>query len=228
MNPYQDLHLIIVPSDISRSYYLEIWNKYAAKEGDFLLEKARKVGSFRINKNQINYSNDGTIIYPIGLSDEAMDIITENDSLMFSEEIPIYIKDESLDWRKYAEYKEEQRILNKQFNIPNKEEDSATYEILNIDKKTGTFTIKTENTEIPYENVSLSIYGNIKQIERREKARNLIRNAQSANPALGLLIEGVKPNENIIKQTISYNNPLTIFVRNKIFKNEPTELLLLQ
>lgn len=207
----------------AESHYLKIWNEYAAKEGDFLLEKARKVGSFRINKNQINYSNDGTIIYPIGLSDEAMDIITENDSLMFSEEIPIYIKDESLDWRKYAEYKEEQRILNKQFNIPSKEEQSRTYEILKIDKKTGTFIIKTENTEIPYENVSLSIYGNIKQIERREKARNLIKNAQSANPALGLLIEGVKPNENIIKQTITYNNPLTIFVRNKIFKNEPTE-----
>jgi hypothetical protein len=66
----------------------------------------------------------------------------------------------------------------------------------------------------------LSINGDKIQIERRMRARSAILEGRCANPLLGLLIEegGILPDI----QRVTKLKPLTSFVKEKIFRHEPT------
>lgn len=198
------------------SGYLDLWEQYTQLEGDFLLKKARAVGTFTIDKKNINRCSEGIIILPRGLSSKGRSLITNGDYLMFSEEEPIYIQDENMTWSEYKEYERNLRATN----LPKKA--SQIMRIVRIDKDNYIVLDSKENDEVPNGIISLSIYGNLKQITRRETARELILNGESANPALGLIIEG-KTQEGLIQlKNIKKIEALTAFVKNKIFKNEPT------
>ena len=62
----------------------------------------------------------------------------------------------------------------------------------------------------------------MQQILRRETARDLIANAESANPALGRIFEGRVSSEFVDIHEVKKINPLSPFVKSKIFTHDPT------
>ena len=69
--------------------YLEVWDKYTSIEGNYLLEKARKVGLIQFDRQNISYISGGFLVYPKGLSDEQRKLLSDEDELLVSEEVPV-------------------------------------------------------------------------------------------------------------------------------------------
>lgn len=65
--------------------------------------------------------------------------------------------------------------------------------------------------------------GDERQIARREDARKRIAEGKAANPALGLILEGQLTEELGAYSTRKKIMPLSSFVKEKIFKYDPTE-----
>ena len=91
-------------------------------------------------------------------------------------------------------------------------------------RKNGGFIIETEDGHLPEQKyVSLSILGDERQISRREDARKRIAEGKAANPALGLISEGQLTEELGAYSTRKKIMPLSSFVKDKIFRYDPTE-----
>lgn len=203
------------------SGYLDLWEQYTKLEGDFLLKKARNIGAFKINKASATINNNCFAVHVLGLNEDSRKLLQNGDFLMFTEDVPIYIADESMTWNKYKDYISNLNAMK----LPNQK--TVLRKLEKIDDN-NFFHIKFSNDnigtidEIPDGFVSMSIYGDISQINRREEARNLILNGESANPTLGLTIEGKMIKGIYNKSNLKKINPLSSFVKEKIFKNEPT------
>ena len=195
------------------SGYLDLWEQYARLEGDFLLKNARDIGTFVIDTKKTNRTNEGIVIYPNDLSDDRKRLINSGDSLLFTPNIPVYIDNVNMTWSEYKSYIKDL----KNSNFP-------TRQIIRIDKNGYIVVESGESDNVPEGIISLSIFGNSSQITRRETARDLIANGKSANPALGLIIEGKLSEQINQAQYIKKIEPLTRFVKDKIFKNEPTTI----
>ena len=214
--------------------YLDLWARYASAEGDFLLQRARTVGFFEV-KNPTPV-NDGSTnerienrvrIYPKGLSPEGWEQLSQNEALLFTTEIPIYLQDE-MSWNDYQEYLSGLRVSRNENDsltpIQSNSEKGETLKITEVNQKEGYIVLKTNGgTKLPAGIASLSIAGNKRQIERREAARNMIDNAQSANPALGLIIEGQLPGLQSETGPHRQIDPVSPLVQDKIFKYPPTQ-----
>lgn len=186
--------------------YLDLWNKYAELEGEFLLKRAREVGLITIDREHVNIHGDNLLVYLKGDVSKLKKHLSNGDYLCFSEEIPLYLQDEEMTW---GEYRECSTILK-----------SKNVKIIEFNHN-GSMVIDTDDiANSPY--ISLSIHGDELQIVRREEARKMIANGESANPGLGLIIEGSLPDGMMINKQERKVEPLSDFVRNKIFKNEPT------
>ena len=199
------------------SGYLDIWDKYTAVEGDFILNKARCVGVISIDRKNITRDQNGLMIYPENLSSEQRALISEGDYLLISEEIPNYLVDDELTWEEYKSVLFKPRTINTPKSNP------RLFKIKRIDKS-GSWIIEANGSEtLPAGFVSYSIRGDIEQILRREKARKLIENGESALPSLGLVIEG-KKSDALIQVTQSKRiEPISSHVREKIFAYEPRQ-----
>lgn len=197
------------------SGYLDIWDKYTSIEGDFLLKKARAIGQIRIKRNKINQGEGGLIVYPEGLNDDQKKLIAAGDYLLISESVPAYIAGENMSW---SEYK---KTLNLLKEIKDRAKYNKSRKIKRIDRS-GYWVIESGETDsLPEGVITYSVFGDMQQIIRRETARELIENGEAAFPSLGLVIEGKKP-----ESVIEYNNqkkiePITAFVKEKIFAHEP-------
>lgn len=200
----------------SSNGYIDIWNQYTKLEGDYLLEKTRKVGCFGINRNNISITEGGVSIMPIGLSDEARSLITNGDSILFTEVPPIYIQEENMTWVQFKEY----FMSLSDLKLPRKI--GISKRIKRVDKE-GYIVIEMGDDEtLPEGIASLDINGEMQQILRREIARDLITNAESANPALGRIFEGRVSGEFADMHKVKKIEPLSSFVKEKIFTHEPT------
>lgn len=199
------------------SGYLDIWNKYTNIEGDFLLNKARAIGQIKINRNKINSGEGGLIVYPEGLTDEQKKYISAGDYILISENIPVYMagEGEGMSW---IEYKNTLDIL-KETKV--KFESNKSRKIKRIDRS-GYWVIESgETNSLPDGVITYNIFGDMQQILRREIARKLIENGESAFPSLGLVIEGRKSEVIIETHREKKIEPITSFVREKIFSHEP-------
>lgn len=197
------------------SGYLDIWDNYTSIEGDFLLNKAREIGQIRINRNKINKGEGGLIIYPEGLSDSQRKYISSGDYLVFSDSLPIYMEGDSMSW---SEYKKTLDLL-KEMKIQSGSNKSR--KILRIDRS-GYWVIEAGETgSLPEGFITYSVFGDMQQIIRRETARELIENGESAFPSLGLVIEGKKTEAIIETHREKKIEPITDFVREKIFSHDP-------
>lgn len=197
------------------SGYLDIWDKYTSIEGDFLLKKARAVGQIRINTNKINMGEGGLIVYPEGLNDDQKKFISAGDYLLFSESVPAYIAGENMSW---SEYKKALNLL-KEMKI--RTESNKSRKIKRIDRS-GYWIIEAGDTDsLPEGVITYSVFGDMQQIMRRETARELIENGEAAFPSLGLVIEGKKPESIIETNNQKKIEPITAFVKEKIFAHEP-------
>lgn len=199
------------------SGYLDIWDKYTAVEGDFILKKARSIGIIIIDRKNITRDQNGLMVYPKNLSPEQKALVSEGDFLLVSEEIPNYLADDEMTWEEYK------KILFIPKTPDSPQNESKQFKIKRIDKG-GNWIIEATGYEtLPNGIVSYNIYGDMQQILRRENARKLIENGESALPSLGLVIEG-KKSDALIQVTQSKTiEPISSHVKEKIFAYDPRE-----
>ena len=185
-----------------REGYLKLWEKYSEIESEFLFQKARDIGIFEIeDTNNFEQSNP-----KIRVVSDNWRKLSIGDRLLFSDEEPPYIKYSELTWKDYKKIEKK--------NYP-------TYEIKNIEN--GIITLDIKGKIDTDKIVTYSIIGDQKQIERKEKARELINNMKSANPNIGIIIEGMTESLKLEdRKKFNKIEPLSFFVKHKIFKNEPT------
>jgi len=196
--------------------YLDLWNQYAEQEGNLLLEEVRKVGLITVNRGAATFDSEGIHLPYSGLSKEAEELIADDTYLFFSDEIPVYLSDCEMTWSDY-------RTLSKEANQIGYSICKGTQVRVNK-RKNGGFIIEAENGHLPEQKyVSLSILGDERQISRREDARKRIAEGKAANPALGLILEGKLTEEIGAYSTRKKIMPLSSFVKEKIFKYDPTE-----
>lgn len=196
--------------------YLDLWNQYAEQEGKLLLEKVRKVGLITVNRDAATFDNEGIHLPYSGLTKEAEELIADDTYLFFSDEIPVYLADHEMTWSDYRTLSKEARQIGYSIN--------KGVQVRVNKRKNGGFIIETDDGHLPEQKyVSLSILGDERQIARREDARTRIAEGKAANPALGLILEGQLTEELGAYSTRKKIMPLSSFVKEKIFKYDPTE-----
>lgn len=196
--------------------YLDLWNQYAEQEGNLLLEKVRKVGLINVNRGAATFDSEGIHLPYSGLIKEAEELITNDTYLFFSNEIPVYLADREMTWSDYRTLSKEASQIGYSIN--------KGVQVRVNKRKNGGFIIETEDGHLPEQKyVSLSILGDERQISRREDARKRIAEGKAANPALGLIFEGQLTEELGTYSTRKKIMPLSSFVKEKIFKYDPTE-----
>lgn len=193
--------------------YLKQWDEYGAIEGEMLLAKAKAVG--RIDFHGTEQTTKGVKFFVSSIPDQ----LTEGDEIEITSEQPLYLKNPDLTWEAYSKALEEEFATKKNQKKNDAEMPASVYApILKISKT----SIELDLPSIPSGQMFLilSINGDKIQIERRMRARSAILEGRCANPLLGLLIEegGTLPDI----QRVTKLKPLTSFVREKIFKHDPT------
>ena len=231
--------------------YLNLWEKYASIEGDFLINKARQIGEIKI-KSTSNLEGGYRVLYLENR--EQIEKLKVGDCLELQEKLPSYFLYEEMDWNDYRNECEIRKMENEESDMEVEEilddnlfsETVDTPQFISEDeqildkkkKKTNNrikiYKINKEENSILVENFSikdiekkhliLSILGDQLQIERREKARDKIKEGKAAMPTIGLILNGSLENiEKLIENKIDKIDSLTPFVKDKIFKNEPTQ-----
>lgn len=193
--------------------YLKQWDEYGAIEGEMLLARAKAVG--RIDYHGTEQTTKGVKFFVSSIPDQ----LTEGDEIEITSEEPLYLKNPDLTWEAYSKALEEEFTSKKDQKKNDAEMPASVYApILKISKT----SIELDLPSIPSGQMFLilSINGDKIQIERRMRARSAILEGRCANPLLGLLIEegGTLPDI----QRVTKLKPLTSFVREKIFKHDPT------
>lgn len=231
--------------------YLNLWEKYASIEGDFLINKARQIGEIKINSAS-NLEEGYRVLYLENR--EQIEKLKVGDCLELQKKLPSYFLYEEMDWNDYRNECEIRKMENEESDMEVEEilddnlfsETVDTPQFISEDeqildkkkKKTNNrikiYKINKEENSILVENFSikdiekkhliLSILGDQLQIERREKARDKIKEGKAAMPTIGLILNGSLENiEKLIENKIDKIDSLTPFVKDKIFKNEPTQ-----
>jgi ATPase, putative len=196
--------------------YLDLWNQYAEQEGNLLLEEVRKIGLITVNRGAATFDSEGIHLPYSGLTKEAEELIANDTYLFFSDEIPVYLENSEMKWSDYRTLSKEASQIGYSIN--------KGVQVKVNKRKNGGFIIETEDGHLPEQKyVSLSILGDEKQITRREDARKRIAEGKAANPALGLILEGQLTEELGAYSTRKKIMPLSSFVKDKIFKYDPTE-----
>lgn len=193
--------------------YLKQWDEYGAIEGEMLLARAKAVG--RIDFHGTEQTTKGVKFFVSSIPDQ----LTEGDEIEITSEQPLYLKNPDLTWEAYSKALEEEFATKKDQKKNDAEMPASVYApILKISKT----SIELDLPSIPSGQMFLilSINGDKIQIERRMRARSAILEGRCANPLLGLLIEegGTLPDI----QRVTKLKPLTSFVKEKIFKHDPT------
>ncbi|MBF1213589.1 MAG: AAA family ATPase [Fusobacterium periodonticum] len=231
--------------------YLNLWEKYASIEGDFLINKARQIGEIKINSAS-NLEEGYRVLYLENR--EQIEKLKVGDCLELQKKLPSYFLYEEMDWNDYRNECEIRKMENEESDMEVEEilddnlfsETVDTPQFISEDeqildkkkKKTNNrikiYKINKEENSILVENFSikdiekkhliLSILGDQLQIERREKARDKIKEGKAAMPTIGLILNGSLENiEKLMENKIDKIDSLTPFVKDKIFKNEPTQ-----
>lgn len=199
--------------------YTKIWEKYALQEGNFLFLQARKIGLLYINNSSLVMTSQGhykcnltgnEANTPLNELIETLKLLKGN--LLFSDAIPRYLEEETLTWAEDAKLPRQilQRI-SVQFQID----------------KQGTLELTfPKDKEFPTDKPFLSwdITGDVRQIQRREGARQRIVDGTAANPLMGLVINGVLPQD--MSDKSPHIDSISHSIKEKIFKNPPTPIQL--
>lgn len=199
------------------STYLEIWDEYAAKEGDLLLQKAREMGEVEIKEVEAD-------TFSLKVESDLRATLSENDFICIMESTPPYLINKEMDFMSYMqEYITQETIESK-----NTQERIKTYKIDRITSDTIILE-KQENMQLEDlkgKKFSLSIFGDFIALKRKYKARQRILEGKSANPILPMIFaseisESLK--EILKKQQKNTYPPLSDSVEKKIFTTKPTE-----
>ncbi|MDR0551188.1 MAG: AAA family ATPase, partial [Spirochaetaceae bacterium] len=206
------------------SGYLKTWDKFGDLEGELLLKRAREIGSLQYSKMEQN--RDGTVSIHISQAPEsAFKALAAGsvEEVEYAAELPDYLKNQDLEFSEFTSGIERDAEIEDVLGREKKKEQQDTklyYKVSNFDPDSKKLIVETENLP-PSGTLILSLAGEIAQIKRRIFARRAILEGRSANPQLGLLIEEkgevtpARPSHKI--------KPLTAFVREKVFRNQPTD-----
>ncbi|RRD37456.1 hypothetical protein EII28_05320 [Fusobacterium nucleatum] len=229
--------------------YLNLWEKYASIEGDFLINKARQIGEIKINSAS-NLEGGYRVLYLENR--EQIEKLKVGDCLELQKKLPSYFSNEEMEWSDYRneckirkmedeesdmEVEEilEDNLFYETTDIPQfileneknkkKKKDNNRIKIYKINKEENSIIVENFNIKnIEKKHLILSILGDQLQIERREKARDKIKEGKAAMPTIGLILNGSLENiEKLMENKIDKIDSLTPFVKEKIFKNEPTQ-----
>lgn len=197
--------------------YLRKWDEYGRKEGELFLKKARAIGV--IEYDRYEPSQDGRTV-KFFINNPPPKELELSDKIELTDKVPVYISNPYMSWNDYSS------IIEKEF----KENPGEKLKSLGAENNTWVkivgISISEKSIELELDTIPQKPYlvwstkGEQTQIERRMKARAAILTGRSANPELGLLIE-----ENGIPsgtRRVIKLKPLTPFVREKIFKHDPT------
>ncbi len=186
--------------------YLQLWDKYSALEGEFLLKRAREVGLISFNGENISMDKDGvSVFFPKGCPQ--LENISRGDILM-DKVVPVYIENELISWSEFTAVVQKDRTKGNLFTV--------------VEVRNNNLVLKGDG--LPVSPLTMSIQGDKKQIIRREIARKRITNGECANPQLGLVIEGISSDKINSMRKIESIKPLSDFVLEKLFpKNKPTD-----
>ncbi len=193
--------------------YLKQWDEYGAIEGEMLLARAKADG--RVDYHGTEQTTKGVKFFVSSVPEQ----LSEGDEIEITSEEPLYLRAPDLTWEAYSKALEEEFATKRDRKKNDAEISVSVYApILTISKT----SIELDLPSIPSGQMFLilSINGDKIQIERRMRARSAILEGRCANPLLGLLIEegGILPDI----QRVTKLKPLTSFVKEKIFRHEPT------
>lgn len=202
--------------------YLKKWDEFGDLEGEMLLEHAREVGA--IQYGHMEQKPDGTVsVRILHASDSAWNALERRavPSVEIVEQQPVYLENGGMSFKEFAsgiEQEEDDRKLRR--GRGGQQEENRRFDVSGFDAASKTLTLASESLPTGSGTLVLSLAGDIAQIKRRMQARRSILEGRAANPQLGLLIEkggriaSTRPQRSI--------QPLTAFVRNKVFRQAPT------
>ena len=198
------------------SRYLEIWDKYADLEGEILLNRARKVGFAKINKEDCKITDRN---FTIRIDKDLREVLGVGDMIVFSDDIPQYLEDKNISWKEYLQKSDN--------NDKNNKKEQKTAELTGVTSESIKIAFD-ENLEFEslkkFKYIMLSIYGSEVDLKRKEKARAQIKNGKIANPNLALALQ----DENLEQLKDRNKNNIEAFpyssnVKDSVFKNQPTQ-----
>ncbi len=201
------------------STYLKKWDEYGDEEGSFLLEKARKYGVLSYS-GAVSGLDETTTVQLIESSAgdsaftemavsgiEAVDLITA---------IPSYLENLEMTFEEFvAELMAESHELRASGQS---RKARTTYEVVSFNEGSNKLTLRAHG--LPQSGkLILSIGGEVVQIKRRAEARKRIKDCESANPQLALILE---PGEQITSlRLLSEQTALNPSVEKKVFPKNP-------
>ena len=188
--------------------YADTWEKYSAMEGNFLLARARKIGILNFERLP-GLENGRTAIHIHRAENGAVD------PLEFLQGGETGDSDKAMTWEEFREHEYE--------------EGHDYLQIREIIKNERKIILETQR-EING-NLILSIRGDLTQINRRKKARDMLKSGQNPNPDIAMIVAHDLKEDNAqtfegteaIKQSKPNHDALSGAVIEKIFKkNKPT------
>lgn len=198
--------------------YLKTWDKFGEIEGKILLEKAREFGIIDFANARQDRENTWEV-----------DIVGGNTTAKWEKGISVDLVDEDPEYLKKAMTPDEfiqgmvAEEVDEDGNIKIRKAKKKTlphYEIVSVKKDRNGMTMRLKADHLPKSgNFVLSLAGDKPVIVRRNAARKRILEGRSANPQLGLLIE---ENAEVRLDPPTDAKALSAFVRQKIFKHDPT------
>ena len=214
--------------------YITIWNEYAKREGDFLLDRARAVGTISY-PSQYNATAEGIEVFLESDDSASLEYLSVGDYVEARPEPPPYIEDCSMDWTGYRAWQqtpEEEEgtsdALSEGTEKPRKRvKRRSLYPYFEVVRKgKNSLVLKGEGSLPENSKLYLSIYGDERQIETREIARRRIEDGTSASPSLGLVLgsraEDTERHVAFLEKNRRHIEPRSAILNNKIFRNEPT------
>ena len=195
--------------------YLNTWDQYLEQEGEILLDKAKEIGVMKIISTQ--KTDKGYELKIENNLSKIEDLLNEGDYLSIVDKVPNYIND-NLTWIEHIAQ------LEKQDKINVKLVKQVSFEISKIEH--DFINIKTDRniSDFKSKKIVLSIYGDEIQLKRKLEARKRLLEGRSANPLLGLIIEDSNKIKDYLRTKKTKKlEPLTPYVKNKIFSNPPTD-----
>jgi hypothetical protein len=201
--------------------YLKKWDEFGDLEGELLLKHARDVGALQYS--DVLQKRDGTVSVHIPqVSDSSLKELVNGrvPEIEVVDELPNYLKDETLTFKQFVEGIVNSVEADKLIGVCEQRDARKYFKVSDFDKETSTLTLQTESLPKESGTLVLSLAGEITQIKRRIAARRAILEGRAANPQLGLLIE--EKGQIAPTRPPQKAQPLTAFVRKKIFHNPPT------
>ena len=216
--------------------YAAIWNEYASREGDFLLQNARAGGMVTV-AGQYNLDKNGIWEVPVtGIFEPKY--ISKGDRLNAATELPIYMLDEQMTWDKWQTWLDmpdvdeaggcEEETAQPPQKLKARRRTRPHLPIFEFrGQKEGVLYLKPETEGVKLDIGMMlfrSIGGDERQIERRSEARRRIEEAEMQNPRLALILGSADGQQVALTGSGERRHfePMSALVQEKVFSHPPT------